>query len=148
MGSGLSSAMSPTNTWPGHAIPKESLLLGLSSGNWFTNGGLGKDNWFIIFKGFSPTTLVTNGILSSTSPTYPPVFSLLVAFTHFFRLSTHKWWNWLLAKEQDGDVGTGESHVRQISHCRSRCFLHPRQILPWRATAANSSSHPSGDSES
>lgn len=134
--------------WPGHAVPKELVLLGLSNGNWFTNGSLGKDNWFIIFKGFSPTALVTNAILASTNPTYLCTFSLLVACTCFFRLWTHKWWNWFLTEEQDGDVGMVESHVRQISHCQRRCFLHPRQSPPQRAAVADSSSHPSGGGES
>lgn len=49
-----------------------------------------------------------------------------------FRLWTHKWWNWLLAQVQDGDVGVVESHVPQIRHCQDRHSLHPRQIPPWK----------------
>lgn len=43
----------------------------------------------------------------------------------------HKWWNWLLAQEQDADMGVKENHVTQISHCQDRHFLHPRQIPPF-----------------
>lgn len=92
-------------------------------------------------KGFSPTTLVTNAVLSSTSPPCPPIFSLLVASTRFFRLWTHKWWNWLLAQEQDGEVGTGGAVSHRSATAKTGAFSiqgksHCQQQFPpfwwWR----------------
>lgn len=125
-GGGLGSEVSPTKMWPELLSQRNQscwdclLVTTLLMVVW------AKIISLLLLKGSAP--LFWSPVLSIFLQPYPYFCLLIACGPHFvFRLWTHKWWNWLLAQVQDGDVGVVESHVLQIRH-----FLHPRQIPPWK----------------